>query len=367
MALQNNNEIEKAVEMNFFILQSLILIALAYLVGAILGCWLRKMFAQSASILHAGRDGLATAGAAAGAAVSAAGAVAATRLAGREGEASIKISRPDIREVAREEIRVETRPEIHHEVQAREIVVEPARERETITYVEPEPTIVAEPVVVAAPVVREEVSYRVEEVAAERVAEPIIDDLTRIKGVGLPIALELKRIGVTRFEQVARWTDRDVADVSSKLGFSGRIERENWMAQANILASGDELEFTTHQLRGTERSGRSSQRTVRESQTRSERTIRTPRPERSEQVRSLKGERSFTLSSHTDTDDLKLIAGIGVNTERLLREIGVDHFAEIAAWSVDDVVAVARRLELEDRIDTENWIDQARKLVMLNS
>ena len=81
--------------------------------------------------------------------------------------------------------------------------------------------------------------------------------------MGLPIALELKRIGVTRFEQVARWTDRDIAAVSSKLGFSGRIERENWMAQAKILASGDELEFTTHQLKGTERSSRSSQRTVR--------------------------------------------------------------------------------------------------------
>ena len=65
--------------MNFFNLQSLILIVLAYFLGALLGCWLRKMFADSASILHGGRGGMAMAGAGAAAAV-AAGAGAARRL-----------------------------------------------------------------------------------------------------------------------------------------------------------------------------------------------------------------------------------------------------------------------------------------------
>ena len=60
--------------MNYFILQSLLLIAVAYFLGAMLGCWLRKMFIQSASVLHRQGDELtmgerATATVAAGAGV----------------------------------------------------------------------------------------------------------------------------------------------------------------------------------------------------------------------------------------------------------------------------------------------------------
>jgi predicted flap endonuclease-1-like 5' DNA nuclease len=50
----------------------------------------------------------------------------------------------------------------------------------------------------------------------------------------------LKGLGVTSFAQVANWTAADVADIDAKLGaFAGRITRDNWIDQAQLLAAGD--------------------------------------------------------------------------------------------------------------------------------
>lgn len=66
------------------------------------------------------------------------------------------------------------------------------------------------------------------------------DDLTRIKGVGPKLRDLLATLGVTRFEQIANWSDADIAEIDAKLGrFEGRIERDNWVAQAKFLAAGD--------------------------------------------------------------------------------------------------------------------------------
>ena len=61
------------------------------------------------------------------------------------------------------------------------------------------------------------------------------DDLQRIKGIGPKIAGILQELGVRRFDQIAAWTPRDVARVNDHLRFSGRIEREQWVAQAQAL------------------------------------------------------------------------------------------------------------------------------------
>ena len=46
---------------------------------------------------------------------------------------------------------------------------------------------------------------------------------------------KLNKLGVTKFEQVANWTDEDIANVDEVLSFKGRIERENWADQARSL------------------------------------------------------------------------------------------------------------------------------------
>ena len=66
------------------------------------------------------------------------------------------------------------------------------------------------------------------------------DTLTRMKGVGPKVAALLNSLGVTRFDQIAAWTSADVARVDAQLGaFKGRIERDQWIEQARLLAAGD--------------------------------------------------------------------------------------------------------------------------------
>jgi len=62
------------------------------------------------------------------------------------------------------------------------------------------------------------------------------DDLTLIKGIGPAIQKKLNRLGIKRFEQIAGWDPADVAVIDQRLAFGGRIERENWIAQARKLA-----------------------------------------------------------------------------------------------------------------------------------
>jgi len=61
------------------------------------------------------------------------------------------------------------------------------------------------------------------------------DDLTKIKGVGKELVERLEKIGVVKFEQIANWTDEDIANVDEVLSFKGRIEREDWVEQAKEL------------------------------------------------------------------------------------------------------------------------------------
>lgn len=66
------------------------------------------------------------------------------------------------------------------------------------------------------------------------------DTLTRMKGVGPKVAALLNGLGVTRFDQIAAWTGADVARFDAQLGaFKGRIERDQWIEQARLLAAGD--------------------------------------------------------------------------------------------------------------------------------
>ena len=70
------------------------------------------------------------------------------------------------------------------------------------------------------------------------------DDLTRIKGLGPKLAATLNAIGVTRFDQIAGWSEADIDRIDPQLGrFSGRIRRDGWVEQAGYLARGDDKGF----------------------------------------------------------------------------------------------------------------------------
>jgi predicted flap endonuclease-1-like 5' DNA nuclease len=69
------------------------------------------------------------------------------------------------------------------------------------------------------------------------------DDLKRIKGIGPQNERRLQALGIWHFDQIATWTGENIVWIASFLKFPGRIERENWVAQAKILASGGITEF----------------------------------------------------------------------------------------------------------------------------
>ncbi|MBO9426926.1 NADH-quinone oxidoreductase subunit E [Labrenzia sp. R4_1] len=70
------------------------------------------------------------------------------------------------------------------------------------------------------------------------------DDLKKLKGVGPKLEATLHELGFFHFDQVASWGPEEVAWVDSRLKFKGRIERDGWIEQAKLLASGGETEFS---------------------------------------------------------------------------------------------------------------------------
>ena len=73
---------------------------------------------------------------------------------------------------------------------------------------------------------------------AAAVGDP--DDLTRIKGIGPKLNDLCHSLGVMRFDQIAKWSDADVAEVDQYLKIKGRITRDKWVDQAKLLAAGDD-------------------------------------------------------------------------------------------------------------------------------
>ena len=70
------------------------------------------------------------------------------------------------------------------------------------------------------------------------------DDLKLISGVGPKLEQTLNDLGIYHFDQVAKFKKKDIAWVDERLRFKGRIERDDWMSQAKILAKGGETEFS---------------------------------------------------------------------------------------------------------------------------
>ncbi len=65
------------------------------------------------------------------------------------------------------------------------------------------------------------------------------DDLKLIKGVGPKLEALLHSLGFFHFDQVANWTEAEIAWVDENLeGFKGRVTRDEWVAQARDLANG---------------------------------------------------------------------------------------------------------------------------------
>ena len=61
-------------------------------------------------------------------------------------------------------------------------------------------------------------------------------------------------------------------------------------------------------------------------------------------------------------DDLKLISGVGPKTERILHDLGIFTFAQVAGWNAEQREWVDGYLAFSGRIEREDWMKQARAL-----
>jgi large subunit ribosomal protein L19 len=61
------------------------------------------------------------------------------------------------------------------------------------------------------------------------------DDLTQIKTITPELAERLSGLGVIKFEQIANFSDDDIANVDEALSLEGRIEKDDWVNQAQRL------------------------------------------------------------------------------------------------------------------------------------
>jgi NADH-quinone oxidoreductase subunit E len=69
------------------------------------------------------------------------------------------------------------------------------------------------------------------------------DDLKLISGVGPVLEGRLNGLGITKWSQVAAFDADDIAKVEASLNFKGRVTRDNWLQQADVLARGGEAEY----------------------------------------------------------------------------------------------------------------------------
>lgn len=141
------------------------------------------------------------------------------------------------------------------------------------------------------------------------------DDLKKILGVGKVIEEQLNGMGIYHYRQIADFTDDDINNVNEALAFPGRIERDEWIEQARILADGGE-------------------------------------------ARALR----YLDGPDGEPDDLKKISGIGPVIEDKLNEMGIYHFSQIAAFNDRDIELVNNAIDFPGRIERDEWIAQADNL-----
>jgi ribosomal protein L19, bacterial type len=69
------------------------------------------------------------------------------------------------------------------------------------------------------------------------------DDLTQINGISADLFGRLKQVNCYKYEQIANFSDEDIANVEDALNIPGRIEKDDWIGQARALltdTSGEE-------------------------------------------------------------------------------------------------------------------------------
>jgi predicted flap endonuclease-1-like 5' DNA nuclease len=248
------------------------------------------------------------------------------------------------------------------------------------------------------------------------------DDLTRIDGIDTNMERRLRELGIRRLKDLASLTPADVRGLGENLHLGGRIERESWVGQAQILVAGGETYYSRRVDYGVPvPDGADPAAAVAAEKAPAPQAAPAPVPEaaapnhapapvaepppaaapvtpepavdlagsplvgpasaalapetaaavsdvarlrsvRSEALLGEEGARAASMRAMTDADDLKRIRGIGVLIEKKLNSLGITHYEQIANWTGADIERISRLLDFKGRIEREAWIEQARIL-----
>jgi predicted flap endonuclease-1-like 5' DNA nuclease len=176
------------------------------------------------------------------------------------------------------------------------------------------------------------------------------DDLTRIRGIDPEMQKRLKEAGVRRFQELAALTAGDVKGLNDRFGLKGRIDQDNWVGQAQVLATGGETYYSRRVDRGMPVSPAV------------EPASRVPAQEAAAPVPVATRSFGKVAASAEPGDDLTRIRGIDAGLQRQLYEVGVRRFADLAALGAGDVRVLEQTLGIVGRIGPENWVGQAQVL-----
>ena len=218
---------------------------------------------------------------------------------------------------------------------------------------------------------------------------PSRDALQRIASINAEVETLLGGQGVTRYNQIASWDAPAVDRFDRLLGSPGRIGRENWVEQAQVLAKGGDTAYSRDYDRRTAAVPREPAArplniadAIRDkatgggaTDTASRAPISGLRSVRSDAYRAPASNSDLAAAANevssqggakvvrsAEADDLKRIRGVGVLIEKRLNSIGVVSYAQVADWTTEDIDRVSATLDFKGRIERENWVEQARIL-----
>ncbi len=161
------------------------------------------------------------------------------------------------------------------------------------------------------------------------------DDLKMISGIGPSIEERLNVLDIYTFRQISNFTTQDIETINyAIIYFSGRIDRDEWVAQAKELVKAKD--------------------------------------NRNEMFKRIRGKKSnifydrIGTAKKEDADDLTIISGIGGWIQEKLNALDIYTFRQISNFTKDDVAAVTEAIEyFPGRIERDEWSDQAKELVRI--
>jgi predicted flap endonuclease-1-like 5' DNA nuclease len=138
------------------------------------------------------------------------------------------------------------------------------------------------------------------------------DDLTRLEGIGPTYAAKLRERGITTFVDLAATDETTLAQIIDAPAWR-RINYADWIAQAQLAATGDEIALQNLQ------------------------------------------ERLFTRAG----DNLSLIDGLGGRSAAALQAAGITTYAALAAATPEQLDAAVREAGVRGHFNYEAWISEA--------